>query len=84
MFTNHNLYLKKKTLPTRFSNKHGTLIDNFFCKLSESTIDNTSGILFKKISNRQPNFTMLNDFTLKAPQVTKNYNISIQNFIDEI
>ncbi len=29
MFTNHSFY-PKITLPTRFSNKHGTLIDNFF------------------------------------------------------
>ncbi len=38
MFTNHSFY-PKITLPTRFSNKHGTIIDKFFCKLSESTID---------------------------------------------
>ncbi len=40
----------KIALPTRLSNKHGTLIDNFFCKLSESTIDTTSGILLKQLS----------------------------------
>ncbi len=50
MFTNNSFY-NKITLSTRFSNKHGTLIHNFFCKLSESTIDTTSGILYKKISN---------------------------------
>ncbi len=43
MFTNHSFYLKI-TLLTRLSNKHGTLIDNFLCKLTEATLDTTSGI----------------------------------------
>ncbi len=28
-----NSFYPKITLPTRFSNKHGTLIDHLFCKL---------------------------------------------------
>ncbi len=69
MFTNYTFY-HKVTLPIRFSNKHGTLIDNIFCKLSKSTIDTTSGILLKTFSNHQPYFTVLNDFTLKESPVT--------------
>ena len=34
----HSFY-PKITLPTRFSTNNGTLIDNFFCKLSKSTVD---------------------------------------------
>ncbi len=45
MITENSFY-PKITLPTRFSNKHGTLIDNIFCKLTDMT---TSVILIKKI-----------------------------------
>ncbi len=69
MFTGHSFY-PKITLPTRLSNKHGTLIDNFFCKLSESTLDTTSDILLRKFSDHQSYFTVLNDFTLKEPPFT--------------
>jgi exonuclease III len=44
-----NSFYPKITFPTRFSNKHGTLLDNFFCKLTDSTLNTTSGILIKII-----------------------------------
>ncbi len=37
-------FYPKITLPTRLSNNHGTLIDNIFCKLTETMLDTTSGI----------------------------------------
>ncbi len=46
ILTNHSFY-HKITLPTRLSKKHGTLIDHFLCKLTETTLDTTSGILIK-------------------------------------
>ncbi len=55
MLTSHSFYLKI-TLPTRFSNTRGTLIDNFFCKLNDTTINSTAGILIKKFSDHQPYF----------------------------
>ncbi len=64
MFTCHTFYLKI-TLPTRLSNNHGTLIDNIFCKLTETTLDTTSDILIKKFSDHQPYFTLLNNVILK-------------------
>ncbi len=48
ILTNHSFY-PKITLPTRISDKHGTLIDNFICKLTKTTLDTTSGILITKI-----------------------------------
>ena len=53
-------FIPQITLPTRFSNKNGTLIDNIFCKLSDSTLQSTSGILTQKLSDHQPYFTCLN------------------------
>ncbi len=40
-----NIFYPKITLPTRFSHKHGTPIDNLFCKLTDKTINTTSQIL---------------------------------------
>ena len=37
-------YFPKITFPTRFSRTTGTLIDIFFCKLTRTTFDITSGI----------------------------------------
>ncbi len=54
-----NSFYPKITMPTRFSNRHGTLIDNLFCKLIENSLNTTSGILIKKFSDHQPYFTFL-------------------------
>ncbi len=60
MLTNHSFFPK-----ISLSIKHGTLIDNFVCKLTENTIHITSGILVKKFfSDHQPNFTLLDKFSI--------------------
>ncbi len=88
MLTNHS-FVPKITLPTRLSNMHGTLIDNFLFKLSETTFDTTSGILTKKFSDHQPCFTILNNINVKHHKpknikVTKQDNESKQQFHYEI
>ena len=55
----HSLY-PQITLPTRFTRTNGTLIDNFFCKLSKYTLESTAGILTKQFSDHQPYFMLLN------------------------
>ena len=55
-----NSFIPMITLPTRFSNKSGTLIDNIFCRISDFTLQSTSGILTKKFSDHQPYFMCLN------------------------
>ncbi len=64
MFTCHSFY-PKITLPNRFSNNHGTLIDNILRKLTETMLDTTSCILIEKFSDHQPYFTLLNNVILK-------------------
>ncbi len=64
MLTSNSFY-PKITLPTRLTNNHGTLIDNFFCKLTEHTLDTFSGILIRKFSDHQPYFTILNSLQIK-------------------
>ncbi len=53
MITSNSFY-PKITVPTRLSNNHGTLIDIFLCKLTENTLDTTSGVLINKFSDHQP------------------------------
>ena len=49
------------TLPTRFTETKGTLIDNIFCKLLTPTNINCAGILINKFfSDHQPCFIILN------------------------
>ncbi len=62
---------------------NGTLIDHFLCKLTETTLDTTSGILIKQFSDHQPYFTILNNINHKyhAPKyikITKQDKESIQ------
>ena len=84
MLTSHSFF-PKITLPTRLTNNNGTLIDNFLCKLTETTLDTTSGVILEKLSDHQPYFTVLNNISLKDPPpkfvrvITKD-KASIDNF----
>ncbi len=66
MLTSHNIY-HNITVPTRLTNNNGTLIDNFLCKLTESTLDTTSGVLINTLSNHQPYFILLNNVDTRDP-----------------
>ncbi len=56
-----NSFYPKITVPTRLTNTHGTLIDNFLCQLTDNTLHTTSGVLIKKVSDHQPYFILLNN-----------------------
>ncbi len=71
-----NSFYPKITLPTRFSNKHGILIDNLFCKLTDKSINTTSGILIKTFLDHQPCFMFMNDINHKKK--TKNVFIKVK------
>ncbi len=88
MMTENSFY-PKITLPIRFSNKHGTLIDNIFCKLTEMTLNTSSDILIKKFSDCSPYFTFLNDIFHKTSppkliKITYQNPNSISNFQNEL
>ncbi len=53
ILTSYSFY-PKLTVPTRLTNNHETLINNFLCKLTESTLDTTAGVLIKRFSDNQP------------------------------
>ena len=56
----HSLY-PQITLPTRFTRTTGTLIDNLFCRLRKSILENTAGILTKRFSDHQPYFMIMHN-----------------------
>ena len=67
------------TLPTRFSDKRCTLLDNFYCKYSPGIMNSKTGILTNNISDHQPYILYIHNLTTKvnvhkfAPN--KNYGI---------
>ena len=88
MLTSNSFY-PKITVPTRLTNTRGTLIDNFLCKLTENTLDTTSGVLIQKLSDHQPYFISLNTIHTKdSPpvyvKITKQNTQAIQQFYNEI
>ena len=61
-------FFPKITLPTRFSFRNETLIDNIFCKISDTTLNTPSGILIKTFSDHHPYIS-----TFKIPDVKDKY-----------
>ena len=77
------------TLPTRFSHRTGTLIDNFLCKLSDISLKSKPGILVDRFSDHQPYFMSINLRTVniiphKYITINKQTPIAIQNFKEEL
>ncbi len=90
MMTEHSFY-PKITLPTRLTNTNGTLIDNILCKLTEASLDTTSGVIMNKIGlcDHQPYFTVFNNITIKDPPprfvtLRKDDKTSVNNFHQEL
>ena len=73
------------TLPTRFSDRRCTLIDNFICTFSPAIMNSTTGILTNNISDHQPYLINIHNLTTaqNAPTFvrinTQNHN-SMNNF----
>ena len=77
------------TLPTRFSNRNGTLIDNFFCRLTNSVLGSKAGILINQFSDHHPYFMSINkikhiDPSPKTISITKYTPLAISNLCNEI
>ena len=76
ILTSFSLY-PKITLPTRFSQSNGTLIDNIFCKISNKTLDSIAGIILKQFSDHLPCFICINNMHNKK-KIPKYINITPQ------
>ena len=59
-------YLPKITVPTRLNARNGTLIDNFFAKLTTQSLSTKCGVLTCQISDHLPYFLALD--CLQLPQ----------------
>ena len=86
--TSHSFF-PNITLPTRFSERRATLIDNFLCKLSPKTCKATAGIFINQISDHLPYFICLDHFTFYKPipkyiTMRKLNTLSLNNFKVEI
>ncbi len=82
-------FCPKITVPTRLTNTKATLIDNLWCRLSETTLNITAGVLINKFSDHQPYFMLLDniDTNILTPtyiKVSKQDNISLLNLKNEI
>ena len=71
-------FLPEITLPTRFSHRKGTLIDNFLCNLSDISLKSKSGILADRLSDHQPYFMSLN---LRTVNIIPHKYITINCYI---
>ena len=63
------------SLPTRFTDRTGTLIDNFFCKVSEISLKSSPGILIDTFLDHQPKFNKQKH--KKTPWITRSIIKSI-------
>ena len=83
-------FIPKITLPTRFSSQSASLIDNIYCKLSDKTLDTTSGIIFTGISDHLPYFLCVRNVSSQQaapPKYVKcriNKPEAIRKFIQEL
>jgi len=64
-------YVPKITLPTRLGEKSGTLIDNFFVKISRNLCTAKAGILINNLSDHFPYFICIENFA--KPNSSTNY-----------
>jgi len=62
-------YFPTITLPTRLTNRQGTLIDNFFVKTDKHLFDTQSGIILSQISDHLPYFMALDYVQMSKPSV---------------
>ena len=72
-------FFPKITLPTRFSERSCTLIDNFLCKCSHLLSESIAGILFKQISDHLPYFISMNNVNIKHNNTKRIIKIKQQN-----
>ena len=83
-------FFPKITLPTRLSERSGTLIDNFLCKLTHNFAHISAGILVCRISDHFPYFLRLDYGQIKRvlppPYIRERpiNDVNFQNFKSDI
>ena len=88
MFTN-SLH-PKITMPTRFATHSASLLDNFYCKVSDHSLNASAGIIMSGISDHLPYFICFDNFTKCKASSTKfvkckvNRPEAIEAFLNEL
>ena len=82
-------FCPKITLPTRFTDKKGALLDNFFCKVTNLCIEAKAGILMNQLSDHHPYFLLLNldlkkHNALHQVKITNYPQTTVENFCNDI
>ena len=67
------VFSPKITIPTRFSEMNGTLIDNVIRRLSNTSINNDAGIIVAHLSDHLPYFICLRAMQVDKPEQTYIY-----------
>ena len=86
----NNSLCPKITLPTRFSSRSASLIDNIYCKISDNTIDTISGVIFTGISDHLPYFVCIKSISKNKRHIPKyvkckiNKPEAINKFLEEL
>ena len=63
---NHSFY-PKITLPTRLAKYSSSLIDNYYCKISQNLLISECGILYTRISDQLPYFINIKGAARESP-----------------
>ena len=88
LVTTHN-FIPKITLPTRFSERTATLIDNFLCSFKRNIGKEFTGIDISALSDHFPYFIFLKVKTKKLPppkyiEVNRGGEYSVRRLIEDI
>jgi hypothetical protein len=84
-----NAFIPKITMPTRLTHRKGTLIYNFFVKISDTYSTTTSGIILCEISDHLPYFIALDYLTANKSdtrriKVLNTHDSTIDNFRNDL
>ena len=83
-----NGYFPKITFPTRLTQRHGTLIDNFYLKMCDGFLNTSCGVILNEISDHLPYFISLDYLshsantcksTMKTKTIIQNCPLSWSN-----
>ena len=85
---NHSFY-PKITLPTRLAKYSSSLIDNYYCKISQNLLISECGILYTRISDHLPYFINIKGAARESPSSQKiklrlNSNVAKSNLLSDL
>ena len=71
-FVANHCFYPKITSPTRLAKYSSSLIDNYYCKISQNLLISECGILYIRISDHLPYFINIKGAARESPSSQKN------------